>query len=264
MYQYFETGNGKDLFGKHQQLAIDAVKRMKDEFFEIASEFRDSALVTSSRVDEWVRDHPIENIRFNRISTVTITAKELSSKKLGLTTSIGDMLNSVNNMQDKLTLYADFIPKQARWQAEYMIYEYLSDSLKGDVFDNVNSLAGSIERISKFIEDSPELISSVQLKLMQDINTQRIATLELLKEEREIILKAITDERISTLEEFNRERLETIKSMDKLADKTINSSGLMLVDVADKILIRLIILLVIGFILGIVYVRFVKGKVKPD
>ena len=264
MRQFFETGNGKDLFGKHQQLAVDAVKRMEEEFFEIASEFRDSALVTKSNVDEWVRDHPIKNIRFNRISTVTITAKELSSKKLGLTTSIGDMVNSVNNMQDKLTLYADFIPKQARWQAEYMIYEYLPDSLKGDVFDNINSLTSSIERISKFIEDSPELISSVQIKLMQDINTQRIATLESLKEERQIILEAVNSERINTLEEINRERLETIKSMDKLADKTINSSGLMLVDVADKILIRLIIFLVIGFILGIVYVRFVKSKVKPD
>ena len=264
MRQFFETGNGKNLFGKHQQLALDAVKRMEEEFFEIASEFRDSALVTKSNVDEWVRDHPIENIRFNRISTVTITAKELSRKKLVLTTSIGDMVTSINNLQDKLTLYADFIPKQARWQAEYMVYEYLSDSLKVDVFDNVNSLTSSIERISKFIEDSPELISSVQLKLMQDINTQRIATLELLKEERETILEAITSERINTLEEINRERLETLNSIDKLADKSINSSGLMLVDVADKILIRLIILLVIGFVLGIVYVRFVKGKVKPD
>ena len=145
-----------------------------------------------------------------------------------------------------------------------MIYEYLPDSLKGDVFDNINSLTSSIERISKFIEDSPELISSVQLKLMQDINTQRIATLELLKEERETILEAITSERINTLEEINRERLETLNSIDKLADKSINSSGLMLVDVADKIFIRLIILLFICFILGIVYVRFVKGKVKPD
>ena len=262
MRQFFENGNGKDLFGKHQQIAVDAVKRMEKEFFNIASEFRDSAVTTKSNIDEWVKNHHIEDIRFNRISTVTAAAKELSQKKSGLTSSVGDMVTSINNLQDKLTLYADFIPKQARWQAEYMMYEFIPDSLKGDVFGKINSLTGSIESIGGFIENSPGLISSVRQKIMQDINIQRIATLELLQEERKTILEAVTSERIKTLNEINRQRVETLNGMNKLAGNTVTSSGIMLIDVADKILIRLVILLFITFILGLVFMRFAKSRMK--
>lgn len=262
MRQFFESGNGKDLFGKHQQIAVDAVKRMEKEFFDIATEFRDSAVTTKSNIDEWVKNHHIEDIRFNRISTVTVSAKELSQKKSGLTSSVGDMVTSINNLQDKLTLYADFIPKQARWQAEYMMYELIPDSLKGDVFGKINSLTGSIESIGGFIENSPGLISSVRQKIMQDINVQRIATLELLKEERKTILEAVTSERINTLNEINRQRVETLNDINKLAGNTVTSSGMMLVDVADKILIRLVILLFITFILGLVFLRFAKSRMK--
>jgi hypothetical protein len=262
MRQFFENGNGKDLFGKHQQIAVDAVKRMEKEFFNIASEFRDSAVTTKSNIDEWVKNHHIEDIRFNRISTVTAAAKELSQKKSGLTSSVGDMVNSINNLQDKLTLYADFIPKQARWQAEYMMYELIPDSLNKDVFGKINSLTGSIESIGGFIENSPGLISSVRQKIMQDINIQRIATLELLQEERKTILEAVTSERIKTLNEINRQRVETLNGMNKLAGNTVTSSGIMLIDVADKILIRLVILLFITFILGLVFMRFAKSRMK--
>ena len=262
MRQFFENGNGKDLFGKHQQIAVDAVKRMEKEFFNIASEFRDSAVTTKSNIDEWVKNHHIEDIRFNRISTVTAAAKELSQKKSGLTSSVGDMVTSINNLQDKLTLYADFIPKQARWQAEYMMYELIPDSLNKDVFGKINSLTGSIESIGGFIENSPGLISSVRQKIMQDINIQRIATLELLKEERKTILEAVTSERIKTLNEINRQRVETLNGMNKLAGNTVTSSGIMLIDVADKILIRLVILLFITFILGLVFMRFAKSRMK--
>ena len=262
MRQFFENGNGKDLFGKHQQIAVDAVKRMEKEFFNIASEFRDSAVTTKSNIDEWVKNHHIEDIRFNRISTVTAAAKELSQKKSGLTSSVGDMVTSINNLQDKLTLYADFIPKQARWQAEYMMYELIPDSLNKDVFGKINSLTGSIESIDGFIENSPGLISSVRQKIMQDINIQRIATLELLQEERKTILEAVTSERIKTLNEINRQRVETLNGMNKLAGNTVTSSGIMLIDVADKILIRLVILLFITFILGLVFMRFAKSRMK--
>ena len=262
MRQFFENGNGKDLFGKHQQIAVDAVKRMEKEFFNIASEFRDSAVTTKSNIDEWVKNHHIEDIRFNRISTVTAAAKELSQKKSGLTSSVGDMVTSINNLQDKLTLYADFIPKQARWQAEYMMYELIPDSLNKDVFGKINSLTGSIESIGGFIENSPGLISSVRQKIMQDINIQRIATLELLQEERKTILEAVTSERIKTLNEINRQRVETLNGMNKLAGNTVTSSGIMLIDVADKILIRLVILLFITFILGLVFMRFAKSRMK--
>jgi len=262
MHQFFENGYGKNLFGKHQQIAINTTKKMEIEFFGISSRFRDSSSITKSKVDEWVKTHPIENIRFNRVSSVTESAKVLSQKKLSLTASIGDMVSTMDNLQNKLTLNAEFIPKEARWQAEYLIYELLADSMGGNLFENVNSLTGSVERISRFIENSPELISYVRQKLMQDINTQRIATLESLKEEKMTILEAVTSERINTLKEIDRERLETLSSVEKLADKSITSSGLMLVNVADKILIRLVILLFITFILGLVFIRVVKGKVK--
>lgn len=264
MRQFFETGKGKDLFGDNQKIAVDAIKGMEKDFLKMAYEFRDSSLIIKPEVDNWVKKHPIENIFFNRTSTVTLYAKALGRKELGLSSSIGDMVASINNLQDKLTLNTEFLPKQARWQAEYMVYEFLADSVKEGMFSDIGTIAASIERISRIIEGSPELISSIQQKLSQDINAQRIATIESLKVERAIILKAVSSERLQALEEINRERKETLDRIEKLTDKTIISSGSMLVDVADKIMIRLILLLIITFIFIFIYVRFLKGKLKTD
>lgn len=260
MRQFFESGNGRELFGKQQQTAIDAVGRMEAEFFEVASDFRDSALVTKYKVDDWAVNHPIENISFNRMSIVAVAAKELSQAELGLGSTVGEMATSINNLQDKLTLYADFLPKQARWQAEYLLYELLPDSLKGKIFNNIDSLTANFGALGRTIEDFPELISSIQGKLMQDINMQRIATIEAFREDRKIILESITSERIDLLKEVNRERLETLGSIDKLTEKSINSSGLMLVDVADKMMIRVILILFITFMFALILSWFLKRQ----
>ena len=258
MHQFFESGNGKDLFGSQQKIAVSAVKKMESDFIILASEFNDSAMVTKSKVDTWVAEHPIEDIMFNRISTVTIRAGELSRKQLDLSSSIGDVVTSVNNLEDRLTLYTDFIPKQARWQVEYLVYELIPDSLKEKPFESIGSIAVSIERISRTIEGSPELISSLQKKIMEDINEQRILTIESLKEERKIIMEMIMSERSNVMKEIDRQRLAALDNISLLTDKSITSSGEMLVDVADRILFRLVVLLFIGFILFIIYSKYIK------
>ena len=259
MHQFFESGNGRDLFGSQQKIAVDAVKNMESDFINLAAIFnKDSAMVTKSKVDTWIAEHPIEDIMFNRISTVTVRAQELSRKQLDFSSSIGDMVTSVNNLEDRLTLYADFMPKQARWQAEYLIYELMPDSLKDKPFESLGSMAASIERISRTIEGSPELISSLQEKMMRDINEQRILTIESLQEERKIILEMIMSERSNVMKEIDRQRLAALDNVSLLTDKSIKSSGDMLVDAADRILIRLIVLIFVGIILLIVYSRYLK------
>ena len=241
MNQFFESGNGRDLFGSQQKIAVDAVKNMETDFINLASEFNDSAMVTKSKVD-----------------TVTIRAGELSRKQLDLSSSIGDVVASVNNLEDRLTLYTDFMPKQARWQVEYLIYELIPDSLKDKPFESLGSMAASIERISRTIEGSPELISSLQEKIMKDINEQRILTIESLKEERKIIMEMIMSERSNVMKEIDRQRVAALDNVSLLTDKSIKSSGDMLVDAADRILLRLVVLLFIGIILFIIYSRYVK------
>jgi hypothetical protein len=259
MHQFFESGNGRDLFGSQQKIAVDAVKNMESDFINLAAIFnKDSAMVTKSKVDTWIAEHPIEDIMFNRISTVTVRAQELSRKQLDFSSSIGDMVTSVNNLEDRLILYADFMPKQARWQAEYLIYELMPDSLKDKPFESLGSMAASIERISRTIEGSPELISSLQEKMMRDINEQRILTIESLQEERKIILEMIMSERSNVMKEIDRQRLAALDNVSLLTDKSIKSSGDMLVDAADRILIRLIVLIFVGIILLIVYSRYLK------
>ena len=264
MHQFFESGNGRDLFGSQQKIAVDAVKYMESDFILLASEFNDSAMVTKSKVNAWVAEHPIDDIMFNRISTVTIRAGELSRKQLDLSSSIGDVVTSVNNLEDRLTLYTDFMPKQARWQVEYLLYELIPDSLKDKPFESLGSMAASIERISRTIEGSPELISSLREKIMKDINEQRILTIESLKEERKIIMEMMMSERSNVMKEIDRQRLAALDNVSLLTDKSIKSSGEMLVDVADRILFRLVILLFAGFILFIIYSKYIKRQPEKN
>ena len=77
-------------------------------------------------------------------------------------------------------------------------------------------------------------------------------------EERKIVLNEIVEERIAVLKNIYQQRIETLERIDSLASRTVTQSSLIANDIVDKIFWRLIIILAIGFVGGIVLLKFIR------
>jgi hypothetical protein len=260
MDHFFRLGNGKDLFEEQQQLAINASENILKEFRKVADDFRDykDREEIERLLAVWVIQNPIKNLKFNRKSTLDLMAQALGSEEYGLGSTVGSMAEGIHDLRRQVTIYTDFLPKHVKWQLEYELYSLMGDSTIENTFNNIDRVVYSTERITKVLEDSPELVKELQRSTMSEINKQLLVTLSTLANERAIVLEALTAERVAIMQEIYIQRIETLDRIDTLAQSTINQSTLFAGDVIDKIFWRLLIILGILFIGGIVVLKLFK------
>jgi hypothetical protein len=138
-------------------------------------------------VRSWADEHPIEDFYFQRISFAVLLDSLAYDEKRGLFDATGIIADGMNDLSGRLDIYAEYLPRQARWQAEYLL---LVESTQ----------------LANYVLDSLQF----QLNAMLDsINIQRVATLEELQRERIVLTDFIRTERIAFVQELN-------KIMDKL------------------------------------------------
>ena len=262
MLQYFEDGYGKDLFGEHQDIAITASRLIVSDIENVARETVVMKDISRGQevTKDWTNKNPIKNNRFLRISAIDTVAHIIGSEGYDLGGTVEHISISVDELKNQVTLYTDFLPKQIKWQAEYELYNLLGDSLIEQSVNKIDRVILSTERISKVIEESPELVKEIQLSTLAELDKQRIETLAMISQERVEVLKAVTEERIAIMDEINRERSETLDRLDEITEKTFNRSTIFASDTIDKLFWRVIILLGVIFIGCFILLTYHKKK----
>ena len=260
MDQFFTTGNGRDIFGDQQYIAIKASKKIIDELKNIAGDLREISYFEKNEklFKEWVDQNPIEDLRFYRKSTFDTMAKVLGSEEYGLGTTVGSIAESVQDIRQQITFYTNFLPKHVKWQAELELYNLIDDTIIEKTLNNFDRIVYSTERISKVMEDSPELVKELQQSSLIELNHQLMIAFSNMAEERKIVLNKIAEERIAVMKNIYQQRIETLDRIDSLARRAVTQSSLIANDIVDKIFWRVIIILGIGFIGGIVILKFIR------
>jgi hypothetical protein len=102
----------------------------------------------------------------------------------------------IYDIRERLTYYTAMLPRQARWQAEYLINEKLQGAEIEKTLDNLT-------RITTMIENSPEMIKDLQTSTLAEMSKERIA-----------VLVAIQQERVAVLQEIDRQRRQSIGDIE--------------------------------------------------
>ncbi len=260
--QFFTYGNGKNLFGKYQYIAIEASTELMDEMEALANDFRDKKYRSnvSQNILEWTKENPIKDLNFHRRTTLNVLAKTLGSEEYSLGSTVGSIAIGVHDIRKQITLYTDLLPKQIKWQAQYELYNFLGDSLIEKSINNFDRVILSTERISKMIEESPELIKEIQISTLEEMDKQRLETLEMISQERIAILEAVTMERIAILDDVNRERIETLDRIEKMTENMLTHSSVFASDIIDSIFWRVLILFGLVFFGGLILIIIYKKR----
>jgi hypothetical protein len=214
MADYFETGGGKDAFGELQPIAVNTARSLEAQVMKMIKEkaLPEGFDKTQSFVDDWVREHPIKTRFYTRDSTQPLlTDIYRAGKKKGAMATMGSIDQGIRDISDRLSYLSDNLPRQARWQAEYLMENTVSGQKLEETLNNVNTLVKSVDRMARVVEQSPELIEK-----------ERTAVFAEIREERKAVLKSINEQRIETIQEVNKEIIEVIKAIHEERVATVN------------------------------------------
>jgi len=267
---FFETGYGRESFGEYAGLALKASRELESNLDSILIDLAgmEDFIRTEPEVDEWAVQHPIEDFYFSRESTLKLFAKWLGETNFGIGGSVSTLTEQVIELSSRINLYTDLLPRQARWQADLALMDYLEDT--AFILGRLDQLIVSLERVSKTVELAPELIEVNRDIVLKDIDRQRRESLELLVSERKAVIEqlikermeivnVIANERLRVLEQLKSEREIVMEELGAISTNTVLQSGAEIERIVDKVFWRTVILLaLIGIFIIIAIIVYKK------
>jgi hypothetical protein len=231
---YLATGAGKNFFGPQQSLAIDAAAKARQQIEAAARRVVKSPEGfdrARSTVENWVRANPIEGNFYTRPSILPELAK-LAAKDTDISVfqAVGDITGTVNDIATRLDIYAAYLPKAGRWQAELLV-EQLSDRSENQrvmsTFESVEKMADRVsqllspEAIQASVKISMAEVHKEQVAAMAAVDVQRKDTLAYLTQEREAALAALDVQRRNVMADMDRQRAAISQQIEVLRKQAL-------------------------------------------
>jgi len=256
MVQFLDEGAGRDLFGALQPIAVEATKGLDRELWELGSSLTISGDPAKARqdIEQWVAEHPIDDVYYRRDSTRSLLQTLSASRRGGIGALAGGLDDTVNDLAMRMTIYADQLPYQARWQAELMALDMLGDVDVEKLAGTTETLTDSLERVTSTVEGMPDLVErergevlaavdDMTRSILADVDAQRRATIDELRKERLAVLEAADVQRRATIEALRTERLESMEQIDAMATRAVADTFDRAEALVDHLFWRVVLLL---------------------
>ncbi len=260
MRQFFETGAGREVFGKHQPIAIETSRELERKAHELARSISVSGDVSGPKrdVEEYATAHPVTDMHFVRETVTKEFADLLAQDRSGGLAVLGDLAVQFGDLSERLKFYAASLPDQFRWQSELLLLDILEKQAIDEFLGDVESIDISARRLADFADTLPAVIdeqASEALRVIgeeaaiafRDVDRQRIETLEWL-----------TEERIVVIEDLVRERIAVMEDLAAITDSAMRRTTLVLDDAVDRAFYRALQLLGLVFVGGLLFVFLVR------
>jgi hypothetical protein len=274
LHDYVTEGDGRALFGDRQGIMVDAVRRMDERvatFLDLYELPEDDGL--DERVEQYAREHPIRGAISARNTVVVPLTKELRASKMGTFKAVGSLVGSVDDLSDRLAIYAQLMTRQARWEAEIAILDMGLNAVDVDgIVEDMASLGLAAERLTEFLDDVPLLVDEqIQSALPEvvtsfaEMDLEPIRNLfdELATDYVEIALDSVTGEREAVLQAVSQEReiimadaeRLILEATDRAFERVEAQIGAQLTRLVPLALAALLGPFVLGLLAGVVFAR---------
>lgn len=292
MDHYFREGQGLETFGEWSPTALAAVEQLQGEVEKIIGAVRASGDLPDARkgVELWAREHPIEDPIFTRYSAIVDFADVAARVGVSTLGSMGKLTYDLDDLSAQLTVYAQHLPKQARWQAEFAVADIMPPDRIDYLLEQLTDANRSLERGVLVAEQMPDLIHSEmdvalarirqeRIEAIQSVDKQRIDTLKWVDEEIATLMNEIRNEGFQlthTLTEDTKvlidakmaqlimERDLTLKEMELIAARVVQDSLKQSTQVVDHLIYRIAQLLgaimILCLIAGGIYLAVMRKR----
>lgn len=254
MAQFFESGNGKALFGEQTQLAANTSQQLLADY-----ERRMQGLMSKADFDanqqfirEYAMAHPLFDVSFPRVSAFN---DWLSFRKIGefdAVTTFGSVPEVMSDMSDRMGMLASQTPKLLGWKAE--LFALHSNINSKEVQQTLKDISETSAKFQKLMNESPQLMSELAVDLRREL-TPLLAQLDASAErnlaqlsvERLALEKMVERERIALEQMVDRERQAVTKEADALVQRTVTQVFEELTGVIKSLILYIVLFLLVVF-----------------
>jgi len=209
MRSYMERSLQHQTLGEFRPVVFGTIKNMDAQMENIVRLSAPNAdiAVLRQKVSAWADAHPIQVTLAGRESADPELIKRVEESDMGTRASIKALGESIGDLTVRLDAYNAYLPKQARWQAELMLSDISRDPEFHVALSNLNVLSRSAAKASSDMDKIPDVVAHTREGVRADVEGQRLALQDFLRQERLETLTALQQERIATLEALRGERL---------------------------------------------------------
>jgi hypothetical protein len=262
MRDYFETGKGRELFGEQQWLAREAayfIEGALERSIELSGQKDDPELEESIRA--FAAENPLTNPYFFRPSPVELLAKYLGEDQVSGLQAVGSMTELMEDVVQRMNIYAELLPRSGRWQAELMMAE-MADPERSAIYLEILNQIEAMETLNAFLLSAPDLVDEQRDILLEAVDQQRIAFEAALEKyvagATDEILAGIAPEREAAMAELDRIMHVEIEAAVTRLDSSISQAVVNIDDALERAVDQLFVrLLQLVAIVGLVVVLLV-------
>ncbi|QDU65241.1 hypothetical protein [Engelhardtia mirabilis] len=220
MGDYFEGDEGAADFGDLVAVARRVAVQLEREVESIGVDLQgaEGAAAMGAAVRSFAGEHPLDAPVFVRPAELPVYDLAERASTDGLLEVAATADERLAEAQDRITIYAASLPRQARWQAEL-----LGEQLLGR--PEVAALTGLAKQVPTLVAAERGVIlaalSAERAAMVEAADAQRLDTLEFARGEREASIASLDDQRLATLEALSAERVAVLEDIDRQREATL-------------------------------------------
>jgi hypothetical protein len=227
--RFFRSEAGKENFGGNVAPGLAAMARFsvrwEAEVSAMGGVFRDEGRAT---VQSWADAHPIDRLPFTRPSLVGALANEIREQHTSIGTAVGGMQESLDRLEDRVSLFDDYGVKQGLWVSQLAAIETRSSP-------EASALLDTLGQIGTLAGQTPALMGRERAALLAEVNREREQTLQTVIHERTLVVQELVNQRELILRGVDQQRRETLEDLETLRAKTTQDA----MRVVDHFMLRL-------------------------
>jgi len=216
-----EFGPWRERLGSLQPIASEATHkiRMQVEAAAKATAKTDEGFDRAkAMVERWAREHPIVGPVSSRPSILpALTRMAGEGLDVSVFQVVADIPATVADLATRMDIYAAYLPKSARWQAELMSGDLADRSEFRRALVTLASVEKLTERTNALL--SPEALRDGFDTASSKIRSERISALAAVDEQRVETLAYLTRERVAVVADIDREREALARHIEEVRTK---------------------------------------------
>lgn len=216
MKQFFNSEAGRKAFGKWHVYGRNAAILIEAKMVQLAKLMSPTGDISlpENFIQSWSDDHPIQIPFFERESMVPILSSGAAEKALSAFQAAAKLPYQLDDITNRLTVYGDYLPKQARWQAELLLSDLGVHEKIDTLMAELTTATQVLQQVGEVVEKSPDFITDERSAVLEVFRNERLETLSAVNKQRIETLDAINHQRIETLDYLARERAAIIDALE--------------------------------------------------
>jgi hypothetical protein len=214
----------KDRLGSVQPAALEAAHRIRVQIEDAVRPMAKTAEDfdrEKAKMERWAREHPIEGPISSRPSVLPeLTRMAVGGMNTSAFQAMADIPAGLDDLAIRLDIYAAYLPKSIRWQAELMAGDFADQDEAQRMLATLASVETLTERMNELL--SPEGIRGTLDTVGGQIHAELSAALDSIGKQRVETLAYLTRERTALAAEVERERDAFLRQADDLRRKALS------------------------------------------